>query len=127
MSALRCIDDAKSFVIPPPLIICCPSPRAFADIAKAAASAAPSSIHLTVCSVAVCKSPQQVCEGRVEDGGLLSEEVMEPEDFRNFVSSGDVFIQGDLSSFSWAYSCRALEQLQVLLRLERHFCFILMK
>ncbi len=36
-SALRCIDDAKALVIPAPLIICCPSPPAFAAIASAVA------------------------------------------------------------------------------------------
>jgi hypothetical protein len=37
MSALRSIDDAKTLVVPPPVVICCPSLESFSAIAKAAA------------------------------------------------------------------------------------------
>jgi hypothetical protein len=47
-------------------------------------------------------------------GALLGNHVVESQEFQALLSSGDVFLHGDGSSFAWAYSCTALEALQVL-------------
>lgn len=112
-SALRCIDDAKALVIPAPLIICCPSPRAFAAIASAVAAAAPAAIHVVACSASVCH--HTLNDGAVVggDAGFPAAEVVGVQQFQDLLSTGDVFLHGDASTFAWAYSCRPLEQLQV--------------
>ena len=46
--------------------------------------------------------------------GLLGANMMSAQEFQTLNSSGDVFLHGDLPSFTWAYSCRELETLQVL-------------
>ncbi len=46
--------------------------------------------------------------------GLLGANVISAQEFQILNSSGDVFLHGDTPSFTWAYSCRELETLQVL-------------
>jgi hypothetical protein len=42
--------------------------------------------------------------------------VIDAQQFHALVASGDVFIHGDAATLEWAYSCTALEALQVLPR-----------